>query len=140
MKKNLDLDSVRFVVIHATRTSPRSTVTLEDVKEKRLKGGFLDIGYHFLITRAGGLQVGVPLPQVGTHTARFSDEAIGVLIEGGKTARGRPADNYTDKQKKELKELIADLLVNSPNAEVIGVGELLGGTSPHFNIKELLCQ
>ncbi len=137
MKKILQKASVDFLIVHSTYTAARLDLTVEDVLNRRIKNGFPDIGFHHVITRDGSVELGVPLDTVGTHTPRFADSAIGILLVGGKTSRGVPSDNYTQAQKQSLKTLLTTLKLTYINAKVIGSGEVLGGSSPHFDLQEV---
>jgi len=136
MQKILSKDAVCFLVVHSSYTSSNVQVSLDSIYQERVAAGFSDVGYHFLIDRRGALNKGVPADREGSHTARYADSAIGVILAGGKSTRGQPADNYTLEQKQELKRLINHLRVIYPAIKVLGAGQLLGGKSPFFNLKE----
>lgn len=136
MKKKLTHENVEFIVVHASSSTVHQDLTVDEVLKKRVREGYPDIGFHYVITRDGKLNEGIPISEAGTHTARFDTCSIGVLMVGGKTTRGRPSDNYTKEQKETLKSLLNILSANY-TAKVVGVGQLLGGTSPHFNLEEL---
>jgi len=138
MRKQLTPENVSYLVVHPSDSTIREDLTTEDIKLRRESEGYPDIGYHFVITRDGVTHDGVYLNEAGTHTAQYDDKAIGILIIGGRTTRGKPSDNYTKEQKASLKELLEELLAVYSNSEAVGIGELWGGQSPHISIKGLL--
>ena len=137
MQKLLIKNDVSFLIVHSTYTTVHVDPTLSDVLRERQAEGFPDIGYHFVIGRSGEPLVGTPIHLAATHTPRFANISIGVLMVGGKSKRGRPMDNYEDSQKESLRQLLKYITSFYPNIKPIGAGAVLGGTSPHFNLEIL---
>ncbi len=135
MKKKLE--QVNLLIVHATQTSLKWDLEFSDILRQRLAEGLPDIGFHYIVKRSGMLIEGIPTDEVGTHTPRFSDNSIGILMVGGKTTRGKPSDNYTQEQKETLHGLLDELTTTFTNSKIVGSGELLGGTSPHMNLEEM---
>lgn len=136
MRRKLDAASVAFLVVHDSNTTVRQNLTASDIQVYRMGLGYLDIGFHCVIRRDGEVSQGVPIDEAGTHTTRFDTKSVGILLVGGKTTRGRPSCNYTKPQLAALKATLVHLKPSFPNAAIVGAGELLGGTSPHFNVSD----
>jgi len=134
MQKKLIVADVCFLIVHSSFTNSQTPVTLESIYAERVSEGYSDVGYHYLIDRDGKAHKGVPIDREGSHTPRFADRAIGVLMAGGKGSRGKPSDNYSKEQKHRLAIIIAALQVTYQDIKVLGAGEVLGGTSPHFEL------
>ena len=135
MQKKLIPEDVCFLIVHSSFTNSQTPVTLDSIYAERVSEGYSDVGYHYLIDRDADVHKGVPIDREGSHTPRFADRAIGLLIAGGKGSRGKPSDNYSKEQKSRLAQVIAHLKVSYPDLKVLGAGSVLGGTSPHFNLE-----
>lgn len=138
MRKQLTTENVSYLVVHPSNTTVHQDLTVEDIIKQRALEGYPDIGFHYVITRDGQAHKGIPTNDAGTHTAQYDDKAIGILIVGGRTTRGKPSDNYTKEQKYTLLILLTLLSLEYNNSKPVGIGELWGGASPHFSIQELL--
>ena len=89
---------LRFLIVSCTNTPATSTFDLEHFRAARLKEGFSDTGWHYIITRDGGAYADCPLDEVGTHTQGRDSVSVGVLLEGGAGADGKVEANYTAAQ------------------------------------------
>lgn len=138
MIKQLTPKNVGFLVVHPTKSTVHQDLSIDDILKSRRDEGYSDIGFHYVITRDGLAYLGIPSNEAGTHTAQYDDISVGILLVGGKSTRGKPSDNYTPIQKSTLKLLIKHLQILYPIAKPVGVGELWGGSSPHFSVQELL--
>ena len=62
-----------------------SASMIGDVKKIRgwhLQRGWNDIGYHFVITRKGGIEIGRPLSEIGAHNKGLNSTNIGICLVG----------------------------------------------------------
>lgn len=134
MRRELNSSGVDFLIVNTTNTNIHQDLTLEDIVSYRKKEGYPDIGYHYVIHRDGVCSGGIPFEEAGTHTSHFDRNSIGILLVGGCTTRGKPFDNHTPEQKETLLTLLHLLSRIYPKAKPVGAGELVGGTSPHFDI------
>lgn len=80
------------------------------------RGKFICIGYHFVIKTDGTIQRGRDLDVVGAHVKGYNHNSVGICLIGGIDRKGRSVDNFTEAQKKSLRELITYLLSLYPNA------------------------
>jgi hypothetical protein len=89
--------------------------------------GLLDTGYHYIIERNGVVVHCRDKKVIGSHTPGHNMDSIGICLVGGREDLGEFAqgiDNFTTAQKISLFRLIYDLLVDYPNAEVVGHSEI----------------
>lgn len=73
--------------------------------------GFDDIGYHFVITKDGTVQVGRSIEKPGAHCKGHNLTSIGVCLVG-KPDMQRPESDFTDAQMRTLKLLVQQILRN----------------------------
>ncbi len=137
MRKKLTTENVEFLIVHASNTNCNQDLSLKDIAKHRATEGYPDIGFHWVISRDGFTRQGINISEAGTHTPRFDAISIGILLVGGKTTRGKPSDNFTQAQKASLVALFDLLTTRFPNASIVGVSDIVGGTNPNFNVREL---
>ena len=71
----------------------------------RGSGPYPYMGYHYLVRRAGDVQVGRTLDVIGTHCLGWNDRALGICLSGGLMG-----DYPTPAQKNTLAQLCAALM------------------------------
>lgn len=86
--------------------------------------GWGRIGYHRVIRLNGLIEHSLPLDAVGTHVRGFNGNGIGICLIGGIDADGKSAMTFTTEQLDSLKWLIDGLLIDYPDAEVLGHRDL----------------
>lgn len=121
-------DHTDLIVIHCSATKPSQHIGRAQIREWHLAKGWSDIGYHFVITRAGDLEAGRPLDQVGAHVQGFNGSSVGVCMVGGLDELGRSFQNaptqFTPAQWSTAKILVAFLRKLYPNARITGHRDL----------------
>jgi N-acetyl-anhydromuramyl-L-alanine amidase AmpD len=136
----LSPNSVKYLILHCTSTPPSQHLTLEDVERLHRSQGCLNIKHHFVIQRDGFLGKGREINQIGLHANRqYNQSSIGILMVGGRSARGKPEDNYTVPQKETLAVALKALMERFPEALVVGWSDLAQSpseTCPNFDVKE----
>lgn len=103
--------------------------------------GWSDVGYHYVITRDGRIQVGRPLDRAGAHAKGYNQSSIGICYVGGVSEGDhKPEDNRTDDQKLAMYELIVRLSERFHISDVLGHCDLPKVTKacPSFDVKEWL--
>ena len=120
---------IKLLVIHCSATRCNVRFSVEQLRECHLQRGFLDIGYHFYITRDGVLHHCRPISEMGAHVRGFNRHSIGICYEGGLDCRGRPADTRTPEQRASLRLLVNQLKQCFPACRVCGHRDL----SPDLN-------
>ena len=97
---------IKLLVIHCSATRCNVRFSVEQLRECHLQRGFLDIGYHFYITRDGVLHHCRPISEMGAHVRGFNRHSIGICYEGGLNEDGKPADTRTAAQRFALIDLL----------------------------------
>lgn len=93
----LNPKDIRFLIIHHTGTS-RDRTTFEAIKRNHIVKGFLDVGYHYLITADGILHKGRDEGFVGVHARALSNgismnrQSLGICLTGNFEVE-TPTDN-----------------------------------------------
>ena len=148
--KPSDIDAI---VIHCSATRAGQDVHASDIDKWHKERGFAMIGYNYVITLDGKVEVGRPLNRDGAHcnTAGVSGKAYnkhssGICYVGGLNHLGKPADTRTYQQKRALVNLVYRLMEEYPAIkEVIGHRDASpdtngdGTVTPNELIKQCPC-
>lgn len=111
---------IDLLVVHCSATREDRDFPVEALRRCHRERGFVDVGYHFYITRDGVVHACRPLHKMGAHAAGWNDHSIGICYEGGLDAEGRPADTRTVAQKCALMDLLRQLKSDYPHARILG--------------------
>ena len=125
------------IIIHCSATLPGQLVDVETITRCHKQRGFKTIGYHFFIDRSGTIHAGRPLEEQGAHCKGQNAHSIGICYEGGLSKEGKPLDTRTILQRIAMKELVAQLLGQFPDATVHGHREFANKACPCFDVAEL---
>lgn len=123
------------IIIHCSATLPGQRVDVETITRWHKQRGFKTIGYHFFIDRSGTIHAGRPLEQQGAHCKGQNAHSIGICYEGGLNKEGKPLDTRTILQRIAMKELVAQLLGQFPEATVHGHREFANKACPCFDVQ-----
>lgn len=121
-----------FKAIKALHTAPQSEPIQWGNYNTRGKG-FMDIGYHYVVTQDGALHLGRNLDDPGAHCKGNNQDSVGVCVTGDKI--------FTAKQMDTLEKLLLNLklVFNLKKENIVGHKELDSlKTCPNFNLKTLL--
>ncbi|MEZ8605428.1 N-acetylmuramoyl-L-alanine amidase [Vibrio splendidus] len=98
-----------WITVHCSATPPNMNIGVKEIQRWHKQRGWRDIGYHWVITRDGELQVGRPMDQMGAHVKGYNRHNIGVCLIGGYNNHLEPQDNFTLAQRKTLFKFIGEL-------------------------------
>lgn len=129
---------IKQLIIHCADTYPDMDIRVEDIRKWHVDGnGWDDIGYHYVITRAGLVGKGRPDAVVGAHARGMNSNSLGICMVGGKSRDNQSTSNFTAEQWNALTSLCTNLLDQYPEAEVMGHCDVpdSGKTCPNFNVK-----
>lgn len=87
-----------------------------DEWRQRFNPSLTSIGYHFVIDVDGQRLTGRNIDEQGAHASGHNIGTVGICLVG--------TDRFTRAQWDELRKLVSELLVDSPNARVCGHREL----------------
>lgn len=128
---------INRIILHCSATAEGKDYTVADIDQWHKARGWQGIGYHYVVYRDGSIHNGRPIEAVGAHTSGYNKDSIGICYIGGVDANGKPKDTRTPEQKKALRELVAKLKEQFPNATVHGHYEFAQKACPSFHIKYL---
>lgn len=134
----MNASDVKFLVVHGSATQASMDVTVKDIDRWHREKGWRMVGYHFVITRQGVVQMGRPLEWSGAHALGFNDKSLGICMVGGADAKGKSENNYTLDQFAALGELLLNLQSEYPGAKIVGHRDLPGNTTacPGFDVQK----
>jgi len=138
-EKEFPVRKICRIILHCSATRENLPFSLEQLRQTHLEQGLGKIGYHFYVTRDGGVHSCLPLSEAGVHTKGFNRNSIGICYEGGLDSKGNPADTRTQWQKSSLFDLVFALKQTFPEAEVAGHSQLngkMGRKCPCFDVKK----
>lgn len=131
------------LVVHCSATKNGQNVRAADIRawhtKPKSKGGngWSDIGYHYVITLEGVVELGRPLEQEGAHASGHNKTSIGVCLIGGLDAKGKPCGDYTPLQWEALSKLLREQRQRFPDTEILGHRDLpkVAKDCPCFDVR-----
>ena len=132
---------IDMIVVHCSGSRCNHRYTLEQLRHDHVVvNGWRDIGYHFYITLEGVVYPCRPVERMGAHALGYNAHSIGICYEGGLDEKGKPADTRTPAQKASLEDLLYSLVLDYPDAEILGHRDLpwVRKSCPCFDVKEWL--
>lgn len=136
------------IVVHCAATKPSWMVgkpinqVIDEIRRWHVDGnGWSDIGYHYVIDRAGNVGLGRPVARTGAHTRGHNTGTIGVCLLGGhgSAATDNFSDHFTDEQDTALRDLIKTLRKEYPRlAKISGHNEYAAKACPGFRVQPWL--
>jgi len=107
---------IKYLVVHQSDSPDDMYVDAPMIHDWHLQRKFAGIGYHAVIQRDGTAEAGRPIYWQGAHVKGHNHESLGACLVG-KT-------KFTDEQFYTLFRLIKTWLMDYPDAEVVGHGDL----------------
>ena len=137
MKNQRKID---LIVVHCSATRINQDFPVEALEACHKARGFHSIGYHYYITKDGVVYPCRPESEEGAHARHYNAHSIGICYEGGLDEKGKPADTRTPAQKASLEDLLYSLVLDYPDAEILGHRDLpwVRKRCPCFDVKEWL--
>lgn len=120
---------INLIVIHCSATCYDRNYTEQQLTADHLRRGFSEAGYHFYIRKNGDIKTLRPLEKAGAHARGYNAHSIGICYEGGLDSHGIAKDTRTEWQRHSLRVLVRTLLLDYPEAKVVGHRDL----SPDLN-------
>ena len=125
--------STEYIVIHCSATKPSMDVDAETIRNWHVnERGWRDIGYHKVIKRNGDVEDGRDVRDSGAHAAGYNSKSVGVCMVGGMAEDNSAENNFTAQQWTALLDLVKQIKVNYPEANVIGHNEISDKACPSF--------
>lgn len=138
---------VREIVVHcsATRESWMETKSLAvqfaEIRHWHVDdNGWRDIGYHWLIGRAGDCVAGRDETEIGAGVQGHNSGVIHICLIGGHGSSEHDAfsDHFTAAQDKTLRETIACISRRTPIRKVSGHNDYAAKACPGFQVGDWL--
>lgn len=124
------------ILVHCAATPEGKNFTVEDIDKWHRARGFKKIGYHFVIYNDGSVHKGRDIEEIGAHCTNHNSRSIGICYIGGVAKDGKtPKDTRTEPQKIALLELLKELKVKYPKAEIYGHRDFANKACPSFDAK-----
>lgn len=113
---------MKFLVVHASATSPSMDVDAAWIDRIHKERGFRKIGYHYVIKRDGTIEKGREEHEMGAHVKGYNQNTLGICMIGGvkESDKVTPEDNFTEAQYESLENLFTELHHKYPEAEFAG--------------------
>lgn len=120
-----------LVLHHAAAMS----CTVEDIHRWHLANGWLGIGYHYFVSKLGGIYLGRPENVMGAHAESHNDHTIGICAEGDFEKETMPTP-----QKEAIIALIKDISTRYPGLAIKGHRDLNATLCPgqHYPFAEIV--
>ena len=93
-------------------------VNAAEIDRWHRRKGWLEIGYHFVITRDGKLEFGRNTDVQGAHVRGHNHDSVGICMVGGVDENNNPEDNFNPEQFETLKAVLDFLRKAYPDAEI----------------------
>jgi hypothetical protein len=134
---------VTEAIVHCSATRPdwkASATFAAQVAEIRRwhvsDRGWRDIGYHWLISRAGDVMAGRAETEIGAHVVERNRGTIGICLIGGhgSSEHDRFDDHFTASQEAALRNLLEDIARRARIERVTGHNQYAAKACPGFNV------
>jgi N-acetylmuramoyl-L-alanine amidase len=126
---------IKRIILHCSATEAGKDFDVDDVRKWHKQRGWSDVGYHFVITLDGKVQMGRSWEMIGSHTQGHNSDSLGVCYIGG-VKDGKAADTVTPEQDKSIRNLIAALRTIFGPLSLHGHNEFANKACPSFKVNE----
>ena len=119
---------IERIFVHCT-ASPQSW-GVEELKQEFKNKGWTNPGYHYVITKDGGVHQMLPVEEVSNGVKGYNSTSVNVAYVGGIDSKGNGVDNRTPDQKLSLRETLMFLKSRFPEAKIMGHRSIWGEETP----------
>jgi N-acetyl-anhydromuramyl-L-alanine amidase AmpD len=129
--------STEYLVVHCSATKPSMDIGLREIKRWHVDdNGWRDVGYHYIIRRNGEVELGRSNRDTGAHAAGYNHKSISLCMVGGMAEDNSAENNFTAQQWTALLNLVKQIKVDYPEADVIGHNEISEKECPSFDVQQ----
>jgi N-acetylmuramoyl-L-alanine amidase len=129
--------STEYLVVHCSATKPSMDIGLREIKRWHVDdNGWRDVGYHYIIRRNGEVELGRSNRDTGAHAAGYNHKSISLCMVGGMAEDNSAENNFTAQQWTALLDLVKQIKVDYPEANVIGHNEISDKKCPSFDVQQ----
>jgi len=130
-------NSTEYIVIHCAATKASMDIGLTEIRKWHVQdNGWRDVGYHYIIRRNGEVELGRSNRDTGAHAAGYNHKSVSVCMVGGMAEDNSAENNFTAQQWTALLDLVKQLKVDYPDADVIGHNEISEKKCPSFDVQK----
>lgn len=129
------LKDITIIVLHCSDSDYQQHDNIETIRDWHRAQGFDDVGYHYVVTKSGRVEIGRPLTTVGAHVKGHNFESVGICLTG--------AHQFSDAQFASAARLIDHLVDVLPSLKTqygIVAHRIFNKnkTCPNYEIKKVL--
>ena len=129
--------STDYIVIHCAATKASMDIGLTEIRKWHVQdNGWRDVGYHYIIRRNGEVELGRSNRDTGAHAAGYNHKSISLCMVGGMAEDNSAENNFTAQQWTALLDLVKQIKVDYPEADVIGHNEISEKECPSFDVQQ----
>lgn len=134
---------VREIVVHCSATTPGwldglgIDAQVAEIRRWHVEdNGWSDIGYHWIIGRAGDMRAGRRETVIGAHVQERNRGTIGICLIGGhgSAETDQPQRHFTDRQLISLRQLIQSITMRTQITTVSGHNQYAAKACPGFHV------
>lgn len=107
-----------YIAVRDTLTQAHPAFGVYEIDAIHCRQGRLGIGYHFLITVGGDVQLARRIDTVGSHSRNLDEVSVAIGIVGGVDENGVRMNTRTPEQLEALELLVEYLSRIYPGVEV----------------------
>lgn len=83
VEQRRDISAIKKIIIHCSDSDNPAHDDISVIRKWHIEErGFIDVGYHYFITKNGEIQKGRELWQVGAHCKGHNEDSIGICLSG----------------------------------------------------------
>jgi len=129
------------IILHCSATPEGREVSVETIRAWHSDpppqgNGWSDIGYHYVISLDGEVNIGRPVGTQGAHVSGENEDSIGVCYIGGLDTAMTPKDTMTVPQEIAFVELVKSLRCTFGELSIHGHNEYSSKACPSFSVEE----
>ena len=129
--------STAYIGIHCAATKASMDIGLTEIRKWHVQdNGWRDVGYHYIIRRNGEVELGRSNRDTGAHAAGYNHKSISLCMVGGMAEDNSAENNFTAQQWTALLDLVKQIKVDYPEADVIGHNEISEKECPSFDVQQ----
>ena len=121
------------VVIHHTGNPTDDDLSAAEINTSHKARGWSCIGYHYVIRKAGTVEVGRPHWTVGAHAYGHNSHTVGIHVCGNFEI-GEPTDAQIESLAMLLANLCTDYGLTIDRDHIVGHRELMSTACPGRNL------
>ena len=128
---------INRIVLHCSATVEGKEYSVDTIRGWHKAKGWSDIGYHYVISLDGCIEIGRPIDRQGAHVRGHNKDTIGICYVGGVDADLKPKDTMTPEQEDAFRELVSSIrTLFGEDITIHGHNEFSSKACPSFIVKD----